>query len=142
MLFCPYFSLKRSCLQTLKGRCGGANKGTISTACGDAHHASSSRKFGVHWHALNGNLVGFENFEMKGRQPGGLHPMKTGRVSQSVQDLEFFPPSSGTLFLVSKITDQPAFDLVSVMSSQSRMSFESDKALVGVERNGREKWKT
>jgi hypothetical protein len=50
--------------------------------------------------------------------------------------------SSGTLFLVSKITDQPAFDLVSVMSSQSRMSFESDKALVGVESNGREKWKT
>ena len=23
--------------------------------------------------------MGFENFEMKGRQPGGLHPMKTGR---------------------------------------------------------------
>jgi hypothetical protein len=28
------------------------------------------------------------------------------------------------------------------MSSQSRMSFESDKALVGVKSNGREKWKT
>ena len=50
--------------------------------------------------------------------------------------------SSGTLFLVSKITDQPAFDMVSVMSSQSRMSFENEKALVGVEGNGREKWKT
>ncbi|KAJ6855249.1 hypothetical protein NC651_040040 [Populus alba x Populus x berolinensis] len=66
-----------------------------------AHHASSSRKFGVHWHALNGNLVGFENFEMKARQPGGLHPMKTGRSRwvegfiQSVQDLEFFPPRKG-----------------------------------------------
>lgn len=40
--------------------------------------------------------------------------------------------SSGTLFLVSKITDPPAFDLVSVMSIQSRT--DSDEALVGVQK--------